>query len=290
MEPGLHRSQIITGQVQRAARPIVTFRTRPPHVPYAHAPLVCAHGARPIAFLLGLIACLCSTLGLAAEVPQDVAPGEAPPDLVPTPATKPLGEVGVVSAKSGFRVFDQHQFGIGIYNETPTKRTADLYRQEGLGFSLSYDQWVRSGWSGGLQLKIGSWELTDAGRERYSRENRTLDLASPWSIGTRVQFNPDLFSLLTGSSGVSLVHTYFRPLAGFGLGFASFFDSRGFLAKKSKNETSEPFLNLSLGARFLWPKNLAIRIAHEWWRGVRTFNYTSEMWTLEVQFGDIDAI
>jgi hypothetical protein len=195
----------------------------------------------------------------------------------------------ILPAQSGFRLFDKRQFGIGVFNENITNRTAETYEQEGLGFAVSYDQWVRSYWSGGLQLRLGSWQLTDKGRKRFDKEGKVLDLVSPWTIGTRIHFSPDLLAEITDGKS-SWLHQFVRPALGFGAGFASFFDSRSFLARKSKNENSEPFVSYACGLRFLWPKNAALKISYEWWRGVKTYNYTSEMWMFEVQFGDVDAI
>jgi hypothetical protein len=196
-----------------------------------------------------------------------------------------FAEQSLLPEKSGFRLLDTRQFGFGTFADTPTNRTANRYKRESLGFSISYDQLVRRNWSGGLSVRMGSWEPTEKGRTLLQDADRPADLASVWSLASRVQWSPNATHWISPH-----IHNFFRPFGVFGLGFASFFDGRNLGSRRNKNERSEPDVHFGVGVRLVWPQNAALRISYEKWRTLRSFDYTADVWALEVQFGDVDAI
>ena len=209
------------------------------------------------------------------------ANARAQPVTVPTPGPLTPTESRVQPLKSGFRGLQDRVIGFGIYKETTQYRTRQRYSNEGYGASFSFDQHMRGAWSGGLQARWSLWEPREGA---VAGDGSPLEQVAPLAAFSRVQYSPR-WSSLWGERFDGLV----RPFATGGIGYVVFFEERP-TYRRAKSESSESAATFGGGVRLVWPGAVALRLALERWRGLRSFRNSALMWQMEVQFGDVDAL
>lgn len=237
----------------------------------------------------------------------------------PTKTASPLQESRVIPLESGFRSWERSTFGFGLYAERPQYRFHKRYKAGEPALSFSYDQHIRSMWSGGLQIRLSHLvphsgvqddDLIDAETcERLKREGKIggsspstakqtpvncaeykddgsmpkLAIA-PVSIFSRIEAAPRL-NFLPGD----FFPRFFRPFATAGLGYVYFLQARSLPIEKARGESGESALTAGGGIRFVVPRVVAVRLSAERWRGLNSFKYSSLTYQLELQAGDVDG-
>ena len=183
--------------------------------------------------------------------------------------------------RSGFRLLEDRVFGVGGYGETLQGRTKKRFSASEPGALFSYDQNIRGPWSGGLQLRLGAWTVRDG---ILNSEGEGVSDTAPVLLFSRIHFSPRL-PFLWGETADSIV----RPFAVGGLGYVYFVRERPSF-RKSADESPEAAVTFGGGVRLVWPRQVALRLSVERWRGVKTARYSGMTYQCEVQFGDVDSL
>jgi len=183
--------------------------------------------------------------------------------------------------RSGFRLLEDRVFGVGGYAETLQGRSDRRFSASAPGAIFSYDQNIRGSWNGGLQLRLGAWEVRNG---ILNSEGKEVSDTAPAFLFSRIHFSPRL-PFFWGAGVDSVV----RPFAVAGLGYVFFVRERPSF-RKSKDESPETAVTYGGGVRLVWPRHAALRLSVESWRGVKSSRYSAMTYQCEVQFGDVDSL
>ena len=164
----------------------------------------------------------------------------------------------------------------GLFDENTQFRLKTRYEGTGAGVSLGFSQHIHDMWNGILIVGFSNWEA----QETYVGDEPPQSHIAPLTLSSIVEAAPSPVTLL-GSWSAS-----FRPLLFGGLGYVQFFRDQAVPTSRSKKESSEMTFTYGVGIKYALPANMALRIAADRWRSIRTFNYSLTQIHLGILLGD----
>lgn len=191
----------------------------------------------------------------------------------PVPQAGAPKGVSVKPESAGATIWDGASLGLGLSTDYLMQRTGDRYDNWPLSYQLSWDQHIRSIWSGGISLRSGAWEALP-GRGAGDR--------FPLLISSRVHAGVPLWRWL-GSTPVARI---VQPFMTGALGALVFLKERAPASGLAKEPRPEAFAGAGLGVRVSLAGPLRLRLAVDVWRGFETYNHTAMGCSAELQFGE----
>jgi hypothetical protein len=181
----------------------------------------------------------------------------------------------LIPEKSQTITFPETYFSFGVYREYAAFRTKNDYKAKGLGVMIGFSQYIRDIWSGQIEGRWSDWASKD--EARYSD-------TSPLSLFSKVTASFNRKSNWFHNAYIDSIH----PYATGGFGYTFFFDNRSLLAARSKTTVGQISATYGGGVRIILPLSFSIKLGAEEWRGIEDGDYFSNIFYVQLNFGDVD--